>query len=71
MARKTKGETLITIKTVRVEGEIMAYGSKSMLHRKLTCYTGPNGVLYYADGQLPPLVSLKRGLGNKPSCGRS
>ena len=53
MARKIKGETLITIKTVRVEGEITAYGSKSILHRKLTCYTGPNGVLYYADDRNP------------------
>ena len=53
MARKTKGETLLTIKTVRVEGEITAYGSKSILHRKLTCYTGPNGVLYFADDRNP------------------
>ena len=53
MARKTKGESLITIKTVRVEGEITAYGSKSILHRKLTCYTGSNGVLYYADDRNP------------------
>lgn len=49
MARKTKGETPITIKTIRVEGEITAYGSKSILHRKLTSYIGPKGTLYYAD----------------------
>lgn len=53
MARKTKGDSLITIKTVRVEGKITAYGSKSILHRKLTCYVGQKGTLYYADDRNP------------------
>ena len=48
-----KIEKIISIKTVKVEGEIFAYGMSSVLHRKLTCYTGSKGVLYYADNRLP------------------
>ena len=49
LAKPKKGEMPIKIKTIRVEGEITAYGSKSILHRKLTCYEGSKGVAYFAD----------------------
>lgn len=44
-----KSDILIKIKTIHVEGEIFAYGKSSILRRKLTCYNGSKGVLYYAD----------------------
>lgn len=53
MPRVLKADKSVHIKTIRMEGEIFAYGKASILHRKLTCYTGDKGVVYYADDRFP------------------
>ena len=43
-------ENPIKIKTIQAQYEIVSYGEAHILHRKLTCYEGSRGTVYYTDG---------------------